>query len=93
MNENQNQPPYAIHRAALALLCASMISLSFGGCSKKEEVVEKEVIRPAKIMTVGSIGSSQTRKYPGKVRALDRVELSFEVSGKLIKLQVKSGQR
>ena len=93
MNENQKQPPYAIHRAALALLCASMISLSFGGCSKKEEVVEKEVIRPAKIMTVGSIGSSQTRKYPGKVRALDRVELSFEVSGKLIKLEVKSGQK
>ncbi len=62
------------------------------GCSKKEEPVKKEEVRPAKIMTVEDIETAQNFKFPGKVQALDRVELSFEVSGKLIEIAVKEGQ-
>lgn len=63
------------------------------GCSKKEEVVKKEVIRPAKIMTIEDAKPIKNFKFPGKVQALDRVELSFEVSGKLIDVAIKEGQR
>jgi len=76
------------------LLCVSIaLVLALSSCSKQEEVVKEEVIRPAKILTITGGGTEQTRKYPGKVQAMDRVELSFEVAGKLVKLPVKSGQK
>ncbi|MEA3548909.1 MAG: efflux RND transporter periplasmic adaptor subunit [Thermodesulfobacteriota bacterium] len=62
------------------------------GCSKEEEVVKEEVIRPAKMMTIEQSEASKTLKYPGNVRALDRVEISFEVSGKLVELAINEGQ-
>ena len=67
-------------------------SLIISSCSKKEEPVKKEVIRPAKILTIEQSAKVINFKFPGKVKALDRVELSFEVSGKLVKLAVKAGQ-
>jgi len=77
-----------------SLLSIAMIAfLAVTGCSKKEEVVKEEVIRPAKIMTIEDIEQTQNFKFPGKVQALDRVELSFEVSGKLVKVAIKEGQR
>ena len=62
------------------------------GCSKKEEPVKKEVVRPAKIMTIEHLETTKEFKFPGKVQALDRVELSFEVSGRLVELAVREGQ-
>ncbi len=77
-----------------SLLSIAMIAfLAITGCSKKEEVVKEEVIRPAKIMTIENAEPVRDFKFPGKVQALDRVELSFEVSGKLIDIAIKEGQR
>ncbi len=77
-----------------ALLCISALTLlPLSGCSKNEDEVVKEVIRPAKIMTIEQGTGKSISKYPGKVQALDRVEVSFEVAGKLIKLAIKEGQR
>jgi RND family efflux transporter MFP subunit len=77
-----------------ALICfITIISLSLIGCSKEEEPVKKEVVRPAKIMTIQQSANVQNFKFPGKVQALDRVEISFEVPGKLIELTVKEGQK
>ena len=77
-----------------SLLSIAMIAfLAITGCSKKEEVVKEEVIRPAKIMTIEDAEPVRDFKFPGKVQALDRVELSFEVSGKLIDIAIKEGQR
>jgi len=76
----------------LVVAALSVALFSVTGCSKKKEVVQEKLTRPAKIMTINQAGSSVTRKYPGKVRALDRVELSFEVSGKLVDLPIKAGQ-
>ncbi|MCD6292410.1 MAG: efflux RND transporter periplasmic adaptor subunit [Deltaproteobacteria bacterium] len=74
-------------------MCITVIAvLTITGCSKKEEPVKKEVIRPAKIMTIKPIETSKSFKFPGKVQALDRVEISFEVSGKLVEVAVKEGQ-
>ena len=81
-----------IVKPAMLLCISAALVLALSSCSKQEEVVKKEVVRPAKILTITGGGTEQTRKYPGKVQAMDRVELSFGVSGKLVKLPVKSGQ-
>ncbi len=76
-----------------SLICITAITaLPLTGCSKEEVVVKKEVIRPAKIMIIENAETSRTSKFPGKVQALDRVEVSFEVSGKLVELAVNEGQ-
>ena len=74
------------------ILLTLITALVMSGCSKEEEPVVK-VIRPAKIMTIEQSTKAEMFKFPGKVQALDRVELSFEVSGKLIELAVNEGQR
>ena len=78
---------------AISLVCFTVIAALFlGGCSKEEAPVEK-IPRPAKIMTIKQTAKIEKFKFPGKVQALDRVELSFEVSGKLIEVAVREGQR
>jgi RND family efflux transporter MFP subunit len=84
---------HSIHKICLLFGLATLILTPITGCSKKKEEAPKEVVRPAKILTIKQGGSTETSKYPGKVQALDRVEVSFEVSGKLISLPIKEGQR
>ena len=82
-------------RKFFSLICiavTSVLVLVVSGCSEKEAPVKKEVIRPAKIMTIKPAETSKNFKFPGKVQALDRVEISFEVSGKLVELAIKEGQ-
>jgi len=45
-----------------------------------------------KIMTVSSGVQAVTGKYPGSVRASQRVDLAFQVSGPLVQLPVEEGQ-
>lgn len=74
----------AICTVGLALLAA---------CGQSEEAAKTdETIRPVKQMKVGGSLAGKTRKLPGKVRAADRVDLAFQVSGPLIELPVKEGQ-
>jgi len=80
-------------RKIFSLLSITAITiLVITGCAKEEEPVKKEVIRPAKIMTIEQFDNVKNIKLPGKVEALDRVEISFEVSGKLVELAVEAGQ-
>ncbi|WP_455223235.1 efflux RND transporter periplasmic adaptor subunit [Kaarinaea lacus] len=59
---------------------------------KNQAPPAKEFARPVKTITLGAAGVGGTRSFPGTVRAADRVELSFNVDGPLIKLPVKQGQ-
>jgi RND family efflux transporter MFP subunit len=69
------------------------LAFSVSGCSKKKEEVEvKEVVRPVKLLTVQGKSSGQVLKYPGRVRASERVDLAFQVAGPLIELPVTEGQ-
>lgn len=77
----------------LGLALVAILLIAVSGCSKKEEPVKKEEIRPAKIMTIKTAATTRDFKFPGKVQALDRVELSFEVSGRLVEMAVKAGQQ
>ena len=57
--------------------------------NKPEQI---QPIRPLKMFTVGQV-SWQVRKYPGKIAALDRVTLGFQVDGPLVELPIKKGQK
>ena len=52
----------------LIVAAALILLLTSPGCNE-QEVETKEVIRPVKILTVGSEGDTSGRKFPGNVRA------------------------
>ena len=62
------------------------------GCSEKPQEV-KQVIRPIKTMVVGGARSEFQRTFTASVRASERVEMAFQISGKLIELPIKKGQK
>jgi multidrug efflux system membrane fusion protein len=59
---------------------------------KTEPPAEPPPIRPLKTMVIGSPLASAGRKYPGRVRANEEVNLAFQVAGPLIEFPVKKGQ-
>jgi len=86
----------ATRTAALALALALVLALTatsllVGGCGKEEPEV-KEIVRPVKMMTIGAGGADGTREYPGRVRAAEEIQLSFEVPGRIIELHAREGQ-
>lgn len=77
--------------AGVAIVAVGVYSAFF--IDWKKEPAEAAVpVRPLKILTVGESLSNPIRKYPGKVSALDRVSLAFQVDGPLIELPVIKGQ-
>ena len=67
--------------------------LSLMACTKDEgPQVKAEVVRPAKIVTVGQ-GGNGIRSFPAEVKAADRSELAFRVMGELRQLPVKAGDK
>ncbi|MFV2055320.1 MAG: efflux RND transporter periplasmic adaptor subunit [Thiohalomonadales bacterium] len=72
---------------------ALAILLAVSACGKNDiEKVKKEVVRPAKIITVGSAEGGLIRSFPAKVKASERSELAFRISGELRKLPIKAGK-
>lgn len=76
----------------MVLFALLTMVFSIGGCGKKEELVQKEVVRPVKTITIQAAGASVSRSYPGQVRASRRVDLAFKVAGPLVELPVEEGQ-
>ena len=52
---------------------------------------EPPLIRPLKTMTIQSSFAALGRKFPGKVRANQEVNLAFQVAGPLVEFDVKKG--
>jgi RND family efflux transporter MFP subunit len=81
-------------RSAMAPILAAALLL-LAGCGARDDspaTEEAPPIRPVKSMVLPEHGGT-TRTFPGTVRATRRVDLSFNVPGKLIELPVKEGQR
>ena len=75
------------------LSLALFLLLGTSSCGrKKEEPPVREVVRPVKMLTVAAAGSGRAVSYPGRVRASQRVELSFKVSGPLVELPAEEGK-
>jgi len=77
-----------IHFLCLVPVSAFLLS----GCGEQTQDV-KPVVRPVKTMVVGGSSSDFQRTFTARVRAADRVELAFQVPGKIIELPVKKGQQ
>ncbi|RLD00428.1 MAG: hypothetical protein DRI65_16410, partial [Chloroflexota bacterium] len=74
--------------AALVLVATGIL---VNGCGK-EEPEAKEIVRPVKMMTIGAGAGAGTREYPGRVRAAEEIQLSFEVPGRIVELNALEGQ-
>ncbi len=78
-------------KKGLSGLLVLLIGFTLAGCGPQEEA-KQEVIRPVKSIVVGGDGASLKRTFPGKIRAAEKVDLAFQVSGQLTKLNVRNGQ-
>ncbi|HEY5716427.1 MAG TPA: efflux RND transporter periplasmic adaptor subunit [Psychromonas sp.] len=79
---------YVLYKIVLLTLAIA----SLWGCSKEEEAVKAQVIRPVKTMVIEDEQLGSARSFPGRVEAVQRAQISFRVPGKLIKIHVKEGQ-
>src|SRR5271165_3492917 len=79
----------AIDRSAPIVLS---ILLLVSGCSPKPPA-PTEVVRPVKTMVVSAGSESNVRTFPGRVEAANKVELAFQVSGLLVSLPIREGQK
>jgi len=69
-----------------------VIAFALVGCGKEEVKEVAEVIQPAKVMIVTGVSNEINRQLPGTVRASQRVNLAFQVPGKLKYFPLKEGQ-
>lgn len=58
---------------------------------EQEAPPTKETIRPVRAMQVADASALKARKFPGRAKATQEVELSFRVAGPLVALPVKVG--
>lgn len=75
----------------LLSLSLMILFLSSTGCSKKEEAIKIDEVRPVKTIVVTAPDSRGIRSFPGLVDANRKAELAFRVSGKVQELLVKEG--
>jgi RND family efflux transporter MFP subunit len=76
---------------SLRLPGLALIAVALIACGDKPAPEVKDVVRPAKLMTINTGGDGTTREYPGTVSATQSVELGFEVAGKIVELPISDG--
>ena len=77
----------------LRRMVSVLILIQLGACSTEDPAPKTPLIRPVKAVQVGSIKDLAGRFFPGLATATQGVDLSFRVSGRLIALPVKKGQK
>lgn len=77
-----------LNRMMLLFVCLGGLLLA--ACSREEEV-PPPASRPVKIYTVEGLSGAAVRRFPGSVRASERADLSFRVSGQLQEILVREG--
>ena len=83
--------PSKIQFRRARLLGLALTACMLIACGDKPVPEAKEVVRPAKLMTIKTVGDGTTREYPGTVAATQSVELGFEVPGKIVELPISNG--
>jgi len=81
-----------IGKAQLGLPVALSIVCLVVGCSSGHSTSTEEA-RPVKTMVVTAGGHPTVRSFPGRVEASRMVDLAFQVSGVLVKLPIREGER
>ena len=77
------------HRSILPLILAGAIAVSFGGCSDEEK---EPNLRPVRTMMLKAANAVSSHTFNGIARSDVAARLSFNVSGRLKSLNVKTGQ-
>lgn len=67
-------------------------ALCLEGCWKTP-AEKKDVIRPVKVFHISGPEDIAQRSFPGMVEASEKVDLSFQIPGRLIELSVKEGDQ
>jgi RND family efflux transporter MFP subunit len=70
------------------LLC---ISVALTACKDEHEIIE--VVRSIKTVTVSEQAADQVLKFPGVAAAVDSSDLSFQVSGQVVSVEVDIGDQ
>ena len=74
----------------VSLVALSIICLV--GCSSKPSALPEE-IRPVKTIVVSAGDQARVRSFPGRVEASKMADLAFQVSGVLVSLPLREGER
>lgn len=74
---------------SLAATLGVAIAIAVGGCSEPASL--EETVRPVRAVKVGDLKAIDGREFPGRAAAKDEVDLSFQVSGPLVALNVDVG--
>ena len=78
----------------LRTVAAALVALSLlAGCQQAPPPETAEFSRPAEILEVGGGAQASGLRFPGRVRAVERAELAFNVPGQIVELPVKEGQK
>lgn len=77
-----------------SLLVTLMLGVLLTGCGQDDAPITKEaVVRPVKTTTVNSTANQLRKTYSAIVSPAQQAELSFRVSGKIIKLPINEGMK
>lgn len=77
-------------RWRMLLPVVALLVLS-SGCAEQAEEEEVDVVRPVKTLVIAAPEAGGERKFPARIDAVRKAELSFRVSGKVEELNVKEG--
>lgn len=73
------------------LATLAVAALVMSGCSQSTPTTEAEVIRPVYV-TEAHVGHADGPAFTGEVRAIERAELAFAVSGRVAQVMVEPGE-
>lgn len=76
---------------ALPAICLAA-ALLLAGCKEPPAPQRAEVSRPAEIQEVGGVTIDSGLSFPGRVRAVQRAELAFNVPGQIVEFPVREGE-
>ena len=80
-------------RSPIALSAALLVLLILTGCSDDEPPAAETPVRAIKSMVVKERAKDQLRRISGRIEADTVTDLSFEISGQLVKVNVEIGER
>ncbi|WED43349.1 efflux RND transporter periplasmic adaptor subunit [Legionella cardiaca] len=75
-------------------VCYLMLSITLLiSCGENGNNQSAAQARPVKVIQIGNFKSFDSRSFPGRAKASQEVDLSFNVSGSLIELPIKVGDK
>ena len=79
-----------IDLSRIPLLFVLLFTFFFTACSEPP-ATHVDVVRPVKMITIGSEHNTTVLEYPGNIAAGTEADIAFEVGGKLVELPIQEG--